>query len=314
MADLTGKVALVSGASSGIGAAAALALAHEGMDVALLARNRKGLEKVAQQVRGTGRKALVVACDVTDQDAVNGAIAQTEEHLGKLDLLVSNHAAVVFGRFDRVGKEDFDRTLDVTFTGAVNLIRASLPALHRSKGDIICVGSIMTKVPLPSYSSYAASKHALRGFLGSLRVELKSARSPVSISLINPGAVDTPLWDHTTSAQDMRGNKPPDSYKPEVIADAIVHCAKHPHDELAVGSQVVALDLIWTFARPLGELVLTFAHRFYQAGKHEYSGGGSLWDATGGGLSSESMSGRPSLTMPIRYALETPLRVLTGRQ
>jgi NAD(P)-dependent dehydrogenase (short-subunit alcohol dehydrogenase family) len=311
--DLHGKVALVSGASSGIGAATALALAQEGMDVALLARNRKGLAKVAQQVEGTGRRALVLPCDVADQDAVNGAVAQVEEHLGGLDLLVSNHAAVVFGRFDKVSKEDFDRTVDVTFLGAVNLVRAALPALHRTEGDVIAIGSIMTKVPLPSYSSYAASKHALRGFLGSLRVELKSARSPVNISLINPGAVDTPLWDHTTSAQDMRGNKPPDSYKPEVIADAVVHCAKHPHDELHVGSQVVALDLVWTFARPLGELVLSFAHRFYQAGKHEYEGGGSLWDAVGGGKTSDSMHGRPSLTMPIRYAIEAPIRALTGR-
>jgi NAD(P)-dependent dehydrogenase (short-subunit alcohol dehydrogenase family) len=314
MAELHGKVALVSGASSGIGATAAVALAQEGMDVALLARNRKGLERVAQQVREAGRQALVLVCDVTDQDAVNGAIARTEEHLGGLDLLVSNHAAVVFGRFDRVGKEDFDRTLDVTFTGAVNLIRASLPALHRSEGDIVVVGSIMTKVPLPSYSSYAASKHALRGFLGSLRVELKSARSPVRVSLVNPGAVDTPLWDHTTSAQGKRSNKPPDSYKPEVVADAIVHCAKHPHEELDVGSHVVALGLLWTVARPVGELVLTLAHRFYQAGKHEYEGGGSLWDAVGvGGVSSETMSGRPSLTMPLRYAIEAPIRVLTGR-
>jgi NADP-dependent 3-hydroxy acid dehydrogenase YdfG len=313
MSSLEGKVALVSGASSGIGAATALRLAHEGVDVALLARNRQGLEKVAAQVRGAGREALVLAVDVTDRDAVNGAIAQVEEHLGKLDILVSNHAAVVFGRFDRVSPEDFDRTVDVTFTGAVNLVRAALPALQRTEGDIIAIGSIMTKVPLPSYSSYAASKHALRGFLGSLRVELKASRTPVTISMVNPGAVDTPLWDHTTSGQEQRGTKPPDAYKPEVIADAVVHVAKHPHEELAVGSQVVALEVVWALARPIGEAVLGFAHRFYQSGKEPYEGGGSLWDAVGTGATRDSMHGRPSLTMPIRYALEAPLRVLTRR-
>lgn len=313
MDTLHGKVALVSGASSGIGAVTALRLAHEGMDVALLARNRKGLEKVAQQVRGAGRQALVIPCDVTDQEAVGHAIARTEEHLGGLDLLVVNHAAVVFGRFDRVSAADFDRTIDVTFTGAVNLIRSGLPALHRSEGDIVVVGSIMTKVPLPSYSSYAAAKHALRGFLGSLRVELKSAGSPVRISMVNPGAVDTPLWDHTTSAQANRGNKPPDSYKPEVVADAIVHCARHPHDELSVGAQVVALGAVWTLARPLGELVLSVAHRFYQAGKEQYDGGGSLWDGVGTGAASDQLQGRPSFTMPVRYALDAPMRLLMRR-
>lgn len=313
MNELSGKVALISGASSGIGAVTALQLAQEGMDVALLARNRKGLEKVAQRIRGAGRQALVLPCDVTDADAVGRAIARTEEHLGGLDLLVCNHAAVVFGRFDRVSAADFDRTIDVTFTGVVNLIRSALPALHRSRGDIVVVGSVMTKVPLPSYSSYAAAKHALRGFLGSLRVELKSARSPVNISLVNPGAVDTPLWDHTTSAQANSSNRPPDSYKPEVVADAIVECAKRPRGELSVGAQVVALGAVWTFARPVGELVLTVAHRFYQAGKEQYDGGGSLWEAVGTGAASDRMHGRPSLTMPVRYALEAPLRMLTRR-
>jgi NAD(P)-dependent dehydrogenase (short-subunit alcohol dehydrogenase family) len=313
MSSLEGKVALVSGASSGIGAVTAERLARKGVDVALLARNRQGLEKVATRVRAHGRQALVLPCDVTDRDAVNGAIAQVEERLGKLDILVSNHAAVVFGRFDRVSPEDFDRTVDVTFTGAVNLIRAALPALHRTEGDVIAVGSIMTKVPLPSYASYAASKHALRGFLGSLRVELKAARSPITISMVNPGAVDTPLWDHTSSGQGNRGAKPPDSYKPEVVADAIIHVAEHPHEELAVGSQVVALELVWALARPVGEAVLGVAHRLYQSGKQPYDGGGSLWEAVGTGATSDHMRGRPSLTMPIRYAIEAPLRVLTRR-
>src|SRR3954447_5833271 len=198
--DLHGKVVLVTGASSGIGAATALRLAGEGADVALLARSETGLERVARQVRRRGVRALVLPADVTDRQAVADAVARCERELGGLDALVSNAAAMVFGRFEQVRPEDFDRTIDVTFIGAVNVIRSALPALARADGTIVAVGSTMTTVPLPTFSSYAAAKHALRGFVGSLRLELRAAGQPVTVSLVNPGPIDSPLWDHTTTA------------------------------------------------------------------------------------------------------------------
>src|SRR3954464_11530859 len=104
--DLTGKVVLVTGASSGIGAATALQLADEGADVALLARSETGLERVAAQVRGRGVRALVLPADVTDRPAVAAAVARCERDLGGLDALVSNAAAMIFGRFEQVRPED----------------------------------------------------------------------------------------------------------------------------------------------------------------------------------------------------------------
>jgi short-subunit dehydrogenase len=243
--DLTGKVVLITGASSGIGAAAAERFADEGAHVALLARSETGLERVAKRVRRRGVEALVLVADVTDRQAVADAIARCEEQLGGIDVLVSCAAAMVFGRFEQVEPADFDRTVEVTFLGAVNVIRSALPALNRRSGTIVVVGSTMTTVPLPTFSSYAAAKHALRGFLGSLRIELRAAGQPVTVSLVNPGPVDTPLWEHTATATGKQSAKPPvpGNYSAETVADVIVDCAIKPRAEVAIGAEGRIMEL-----------------------------------------------------------------------
>jgi NAD(P)-dependent dehydrogenase (short-subunit alcohol dehydrogenase family) len=307
--DLQDRIVLVTGASSGIGAATAERFAREGADVALLARSREGLEVVAARVRAHGRKALVLPCDVTDARGVGDAVARIEEELGGLDVVVSNAAAVVFGRFEQVSPEDFDRTVAVTFTGAVNVIRSTLPALARRNGTIVVVGSIMTKLPLPTFSSYAAAKHALRGFLSSLRIELHAAGDPVTISLVNPGSVDSPLWEHTTTATGRQARKPPEGYKPEVYAAAIVSCARHPRSEITLGGEARLLELAYLYARPVGERILGFAHRLYRSGVDPPAGAGSLWEPMGDGRIRDGMHGRPSLWTPVRLRLRVPSRL-----
>jgi NAD(P)-dependent dehydrogenase (short-subunit alcohol dehydrogenase family) len=301
--ELDGKVVLITGASSGVGAAAAEAFADEGAHVALLARSRTGLERVATRVRRRGVDALVLEADVTDREALAAAVRRTEDELGGLDVLVSSAAAMVFGRFEQVRPEDFDRTIAVTFGGAVNAIRAALPALARRQGTIVAVGSTMTTVPLPTFSSYAAAKHALRGFLGSLRIELHAAGDPVTVSLVNPGPVDTPLWEHTTTATGKLSAKPPDSYTPEAVADVIVACARRPRPEVTVGAEGRIMELVWTFARPVAERVLGVVHRLYSSGKHPYAAPGALWEPSGQGEARDDMHGRPSVTAAVRMKL-----------
>jgi NAD(P)-dependent dehydrogenase (short-subunit alcohol dehydrogenase family) len=302
--ELHDRVVLITGASSGIGAAAAQAFAAQGAHVALLARSEPGLEHVARRVRAHGVRALVVPADVTDGAAVAAAIARVERELGGLDVLVSSAAAMVFGRFEQVEPQDFDRTIAVTFTGAVNVIRAALPALARRHGTIVAVGSTMTTVPLPTFSSYVAAKHALRGFLGSLRIELRAAGEPVTVSLVNPAAVDTPLWDHTTTATGRRSTKPPDSYTPESVAAVIVACARRPRSEVAVGAEGRLMELTWTFARPVAERVLGVVHRLYSSGRHPADDRGALWEPSGRGEVRDAMHGRPSVTARVRRAGE----------
>src|SRR3954453_8875663 len=295
MGELYHRTALVTGASSGIGVATAVALARAGADVALLARGEPGLRRTAARVRAEGRRALVVRADVTDQEALGRAVARVEAQWGGLDLLVSNAAAVVFGRFEQVSKRDFDRSVEVTFLGAVNAIRAALPALARRQGAIVVVGSIMARAPLATFSSYAASKHALRGFLASLRVELHAAGDPVEVSLLHPGSMDTPLWDRMSTATGRLPAKPPDAYRPEVIADAVVACAVRPRAEVTIGGEAQLIQWAWSVARPVGEVLLGVAYRLYQSGKRPDEPPGHLWRATGTGDVRDGMHGRPSL-------------------
>jgi NAD(P)-dependent dehydrogenase (short-subunit alcohol dehydrogenase family) len=301
------KRVLLTGASSGVGLAAARAFADAGCDVALLARHPGGLDVAAKVVRGRGRRAVVLPCDVSDQDAVDAAVAEAERALGGIDVVVANQAAPVFGPFDRVSKRDFDRCVEVTFLGTVNLARAALPALERTRGVFVATGSIMTKVPLPTFSSYAAAKHGLRGFLNSLRVELRAQGSPVRVAILNPGAIDTPFWRHATSATGKQPRLPPEGYQPYVIAQGLLRLAYEPRAEVTIGAEGKAIELLWRWCRPAGDLLLRAVHHWYLSGRKPAPQPNALWEPRGEGWEETGpMIGRPSLTARLRWKLQAP--------
>ena len=283
MRELAGKRVLITGASSGIGAAAAEAFAAEGADVALLARSRPGLEAVAARARAEGVRAHVVVADVSDRARVEAAVNEAATALGGLDIVVLNAAAMVFGRFWEVDAGAFDRTMDISFRGAVDTTRAALPHLSAGGGSIVATGSIMARVPLPTFSSYTAAKHALRGFLNALRIELRAAGIPVRVSIVHPGAVDSPLWDHVSTRTGHLPSRPPDHYSPETIAAALVACAISGRKEFTVGGQGRSIEILHTFARPVAERVLEVGDRFYRAGRRPPPATGLLEGPTGTG-------------------------------
>ena len=298
---------LLTGASSGVGLAAARAFADAGCDLALVARHPGGLDVAAQVVRARGRRAVVLPCDVSDQAAVDDAVAAAERELGGIDVVVANHAAPVFGPFVDVSKRDFDRCVDVTFLGTVNLARAALPALERSRGVFVATGSLMTKVPLPTFSSYAASKHALRGFLNSLRIELRAQGSPVRIAMLHPGSIDTPFWRHATSATGKQPRLPPEGYQPIVMTRGLVELAFAPRAEVTIGAEGKAIELLWRSFRPGGDLLLRQVHRWYMSGGKRAPEPNALWEPRGEGWEETGpMIGRPSLTAPLRWKLRAP--------
>ena len=303
---LTGKRVLVTGASSGVGAAAAAAFAQAGCDVALLARSAAGLEVVAARVRGHGARALVLPADVTDQAALDAAVARVEREWGGLDVAVSNAAAMAFGPFEQVPREDFDRTVQVTFLGAVNLVRAALPALERNHGVLVVTGSINALAPLPGFAAYSASKHALRAFLRSVRIELRVHRSPVRIAIVNPGAIDTPVWRAVSSATGRMPRTPPEGYSAEAIADALVAMARRPRAELTIGGEAKLFQWLWRID-PIAEVVLGLVYRWYLSGRKPATSD-PLWEPHGDGRTGGPLIGRRSLWGPIRVRLPWPPR------
>lgn len=302
--QLTGKRILITGASSGVGAAAAERFAQAGCDVAVLARSEPGLAVVADRVRACGSRALVFPVDVTDADALAGAVATVEREWGGLDLACSNAAAMAFGPFERVPKADFDRTVEATFIGAVNFVRAVLPALERTGGVLLVTGSINAFAPLPSFSAYAASKAALRSFLRSLRIELRARRSPVRIAIVNPGAIDTPVWRSVTTATGRLPRRPPEGYTAYAVADALVSVARRPRAEITVGAEAIFFKAVWRI-RPIDEWVLALVHRYYNTGRRAPIGD-PLWEPTGDGSTEGLPVGRPSIWSPIRAKLPWP--------
>jgi NAD(P)-dependent dehydrogenase (short-subunit alcohol dehydrogenase family) len=235
MPRLQGKRILITGASSGIGLAAVERFAREGADLALVARGDAALAEAAAVAQEHGVAAHGFPADLADRSQANAAVEAAVDTLGGLDILVSNAGAVAFGHFLEVDPDDFDRTLAVTFTSAVNVIRAALPELRATRGVIVATSSIMARMPLPAFSSYTAAKHALRGFLTTLQVEEREQGSGVRVAMVSPGPVDTPIYDRATSGTGRRPAVLPDAYPPETVAEVLVEAALAPRHDRIVG-------------------------------------------------------------------------------
>ena len=271
---------VLTGASSGVGLAAAERFARAGAQLVLMARGADALHEAAaraQQHAATRVNAIPV--DVSDREAVDVAIEHAIECLGGLDAVVTSAGAVSFGHFLEVKPEDFDRTVEVTFTGAVNVVRAALPALRSSRGTVVAVSSMMAQLPLPAFSSYTAAKHALRGFLNTLQVEEREQRTGVRIAMVSPGPLDTPIYGRATSATGRRPATLFDAYDADEIAKALVRTLVSPRNDRIVGGESKLMMGLYRMARPLGELALVFVDRWYRTGDEPASSPGSLWSA-----------------------------------
>ena len=307
MRRLESQNALVTGASSGVGAATAQLLAREGADVALLARG-DGLHEVADRVAGEGARAFELRADVGDREAVERAVDDAAQMLGGLDVVVIAAAAGTFGRFPEIPPEDFDRCLRVTFGGAVDTIRAALPHLERSRGRLVVVGSAVDTVSLTLLSPYVAAKRALEGFVESLRAELRSLDSPVTVSVVRPGAVDSPFWRHLTHPDGLTPPPLPPlvSYSAETVARAAVACAIEPRATVTIGGSTMLLEAANGLARPALERVLSLAARLGRGLAERDEVPNALWAPSGDGTVKGGIGGRPSLLAALRLRGSRP--------
>jgi NAD(P)-dependent dehydrogenase (short-subunit alcohol dehydrogenase family) len=231
------EVAVITGASAGIGRATAREFARRGCSVVLLARGRDGLEAAAREVEELGGRALVIPADVADAEAVERAAERAVKQFGRIDVWINNAFAGIFSRFMHMSLEEFVRVTEVTFMGQVHGTRAALKhMLPRDSGSIVLVGSALAYRGIPLQSAYCASKHAVQGFLDSLRVELLAEESRVRLAMVQLPGVNTPQFDWIRAH--TRGKPKPVGavYQPEVAARAIWKAAHSSRKEWIVGA------------------------------------------------------------------------------
>lgn len=307
--DLAGGRVLITGGSSGIGLAVAERLAVEGARIVLLARAEEGLELAKQRVEAA--EVHTVAADVRDREALDAAVARAVELLGGLDVLVTAAVGAAWGPFLDTDPADFDATVATVLGGTANSIRAALPHLEAARGAVVAIGSTAGHLPTPGLAAYAAAKLGLVGLLDSLRVELREAGSPTTISLVNPGPADTPLWDHLESQTGLLPPVPPDRYSADAIAAAVVSVIRRPREEMTVGGSASLQVRLYSLLRGPTTAGLTALARLAQTGEDKVATAGSLRAGRGAGSVDGGHGGRRGLKVrgiEARDALERRLR------
>ncbi len=238
------QVVVITGASSGIGLCTARMAARRGARVVLAARDADALRRVCAGLTAEGLRSIHVACDVADLEQVRNVAARAVEAFGRIDTWVNNAGVSVFGRLQDVPLEDHRRLFETNFWGAVHGSLVALEHLGGRGGDrdgdrggaLINVGSAYSHRAVPLQGMYGASKHALRGFTDALRAEVEAEGSPVSVTLVKPGGIDTPYPAHAGNYMQEEPKNPGPLYAPETVARAILFCAQHPRREVFVGA------------------------------------------------------------------------------
>jgi NAD(P)-dependent dehydrogenase (short-subunit alcohol dehydrogenase family) len=253
----TGKVVVVTGASAGVGRAAAKAFGARGDRVALLARGAEGLAGAAEEVREAGGTALAIETDVADPDAVEAAAERAERELGEIDVWVNDAMATVFAPFPEVEPAEYRRATEVTYFGCVWGTRAALRRMvPRDRGVVVQVGSALAFRGIPLQAPYCGAKHAIEGFSESVRTELLHDQSAVRVSMVHLPALNTPQFEIGRTKLPRHPSPVPPIYQPEVAADAIVWISEHRRRQLYVGAPTLKTVLGNRIAPWLGDRYL----------------------------------------------------------
>lgn len=234
------EVVVITGASAGVGRATARAFAREGASLGLLARGRDGLEGARRDVEELGGRALVLPTDVSDADAVERAAEAVEREFGAIDVWINNAMASVFSPVKEMRPEEYRRVTEVTYLGYVYGTLAALKRmLARDRGVIVQVGSALAYRGIPLQSAYCAAKHAIQGFVDSLRSELLHDKSNVRVTMVQLPAMNTPQFSWVKSRLPRKPQPVPPIFQPEVGAEAILFAAHNDRREMYVGYPTV---------------------------------------------------------------------------
>jgi short-subunit dehydrogenase len=235
------RVIVITGASAGLGRAIAQAFARsERARIGLIARGKDGLEAAKEEVESFGGSALILPADVADAEAVEAAAVKVESELGPINVWVNDAMTSLFSPVKEMTPGEFKRVTEVTYLGYVNGTLAALKRmLPRDRGTITQVGSALAYRGIPLQAAYCASKHAIQGFMDSLRSELIHDKSNVWVTMVQMPAMNTPQFDWVKSRLVKKAQPVPPIYQPEVGAKAVVYASHHRRREIFVGMPTV---------------------------------------------------------------------------
>ena len=242
MKPLDRQVVVITGASSGIGLATARMAVRRNASVVLVARNAEVLAAERARMEADGAEVLHVVADVGSREAVENVARQTIERFGGFDTWVNVAGLTIYGKLWEVEERDSERLMRTNFWGTVHGSLVAVEHLRAKGGSLVNVGSVASDLAFPMQGMYCASKHAVKGFTDALRMELLQDGSPVGVTLIKPTSIDTPLPHRARNYMDREPTLPPPIYRPEEVAEAILHAAVHPRRDIYVGGAGKALS------------------------------------------------------------------------
>ncbi|MES2962269.1 MAG: SDR family oxidoreductase [Bdellovibrionota bacterium] len=250
------QVVVITGASSGIGLATAREAAKRGAKLVLASRNKSVLDRICGELTTAGAIAVAVECDVADPQAVQQVADRALREFGRIDSWINSAGVSVYGKSWEVPLEEKRRLFETNFWGVVYGCRSALKAMRESGGAIINIGSVLSERAIPLQGMYGASKHAVKAYTDSLRMELEAESIPVSVTLIKPAAINTPYTEHAVNHMQHHPAHTAPVYEPEVVANAILECCVHAKRDVFVGGSAKMFQLMETFMPRLTDLIM----------------------------------------------------------
>ena len=239
------QVIVLTGATSGIGLATARMAAEAGASLVLVARDGDALDTLAHEMRQRGVEVATVAADVGDPADVERIGREAIDRHGRIDTWINNAGISVYGTNEQVALEDMERVMQTNLWGCVNgTLEAVKQMKTRGGGAIINIGSEVSDRSIPLQGTYAASKHAIKAFTESLRMELEKENAPIALTLVKPSAIATPFPQHAKNYMEHEPALPPPNYAPEIVAEAILHAAVTKERELFVGGHAKVASVL----------------------------------------------------------------------